>query len=46
MENKEIVKTKTIGDYKMFTNTALGEGSIGIVYPGICISTNEEVAIK
>ena len=46
MENKDVLKTKTVGDYKIFTNTPLGEGSLGIVYPGICITTSQPVAVK
>ena len=39
MEGKGKYQGKILGDYKIFTKKQLGDGTFGIVYPGIQIST-------
>ena len=33
-------------DYKLFANKKLGSGAFGEIYQGVCLKTNEDIAIK
>jgi len=44
--NNMKMNVKKIGDYKMFLNKVLGEGTYGNVYEGLHSLNKERVAIK